>query len=144
MITLGPCINSGHWPPLYCTRRQFKFIERFSELWKKHFQMYQNQRLFLFHKNYSCHLGAVYLHLLEFFFIYQFYSWMTTLVERTFWNPVELFVFKSVHNNLKLFWYGVLLKMRGIFFAHISFEIQQTDNWTDNIQSFEISFQLPF
>ena len=61
---------------------------------------------------------------------------MTTLMEQTFWNPVELFVFESVHNNLKLYWYGVLLKMRSIFFAPISFEIQQTDNWTDNIQLF--------
>ena len=39
-------------------------------------------------------------------FIYTFWSsfpfnssWLTTLVDPTFWNPVELFVFKSVHNH---------------------------------------------
>lgn len=28
-------------------------------------------------------------------------------------------------------------------FAPISFELQRNDNWTGNIQSFEISFQMP-
>ena len=36
------------------------------------------------------HMGAFYLHLLDFTFIYQFYSWMTTLVKSTFWNAVCL------------------------------------------------------
>ena len=49
------------------------------------------------------YLGAFYLHLLEFLFIYQFYSWMAILVKPTFCNPVELFVSKSVQSNLKLF-----------------------------------------
>ena len=34
--------------------------------------------------------GAFYLHLLEFTFVYQFYSRKTTLVDSTFWNSVGL------------------------------------------------------
>ena len=49
------------------------------------------------------HQGAFYLHLLELFFVYQFYSRVTTLVESTSQNPVEIFVFMSFHNHLKLF-----------------------------------------
>ena len=55
-------------------------------------------------------------------FIYNFWSSFSFtsfilewLVESIFWNPVELFVFKSVHNHFKLFWYGVLIKIRGVF-----------------------------
>ena len=83
--------------------------------------------------------SAFYIHLLEFLFIYQFYSWMTTHMESTFWNPGEVFVFKSVHNHFKLFWYDVLHKMRGIFFAHISFQIQQTKPITFNHLRFHFS-----
>ena len=88
-------------------------------------------------------LGAFNLHLLEFAFVYQFYSRKTTLVESTFWNLVGLFVFMSFHNNFKMFWYCVLLKMRGIFCTYLFWD---TANgiWTDNIQSFEISFHLSF
>ena len=91
----------------------------------------------------SAEIGAFNLHLLEFTFIYQFYSRKTTLVESTFWNPVGLFAFMSFHNHFKLFWYCVLLKMRGIFCSYLFWD---TANgiWTDNIQSFEISFHLSF
>ena len=50
--------------------------------------------------------GAFNLHLLEFTFVYQFYSRNTSLVESTFWNPVELFAFMLFHNNFKIIWYG--------------------------------------
>ena len=63
--------------------------------------------------------GAFNLHLLEFTFIYQFYSRKTILVELIFWNPVGLFAFMSFHNHFKLFWYCVLLKMRGIFCPYL-------------------------
>ena len=46
--------------------------------------------------------GAFNLHLLEFTFIYQFYSRKTILVESIFWNPVGLFAFISFHNHFKL------------------------------------------
>ena len=47
-------------------------------------------------------VGAFNLHLLEFTFIYQFYSRKTILVESIFWNPVGLFAFMSFHNHFKL------------------------------------------
>ena len=64
-------------------------------------------------------IGAFNLHLLEFTFVYQFYSRKTNLVESTFWNPVGLFAFMSFHNHFKLFWYCVLLKMRVIFCPYL-------------------------
>ena len=64
-------------------------------------------------------ISAFNLHLLEFTFVYQFNSRETNLVESTFRNPVELFAFMSFHNNLKLFWYCVLLNMRGIFCPYL-------------------------
>ena len=63
--------------------------------------------------------GAFNLHLLEFTFIYQFYSRKTIIVKSIFWNPVGLFAFMSFHNHFKLFWYCVLLKMRGIFCPYL-------------------------
>ena len=71
-------------------------------------------------------LGAFNLHLLEFTFIYQFYSRKTILVESMFWNPVGLFAFMSFHNHFKLFWYCVLLKMRGIFCPYLFWDAA---NW---------------
>ena len=59
--------------------------------------------------------GLFNLHLLDFTFINQFYFRKTILVESIFWNPVGLFGFMSFHNHFKLFWYCVLIKMRGIF-----------------------------
>ena len=85
-------------------------------------------------------VGTFNLHLLEFTFVYQFYSRKTTLVESTFWNPAGLFAFMSFHNHFKLVGY---LKWE-VSFAPISFEIQWDGIWTDNIQSFEISFHLSF
>ena len=58
-------------------------------------------------------MGLFNLHPLEFTFIYQFYSRKTILVESIFWNSVGLFAFMSFHNHLQLFWYCVLLKIRG-------------------------------
>ena len=58
--------------------------------------------------------GVFNLHLLEFTFVYQFYSRKTTLVVSTFWNPVGLFAFRSFHNHFKL-----SLKMRGIFCPYL-------------------------
>ena len=66
-----------------------------------------------------CALGAFKLHLLEFNFVYQFYSRKTNLVKSRFQNPVGLFAFMSFHNHFKLFWYCVLLKMRGIFCPYL-------------------------
>ena len=63
--------------------------------------------------------GVFNLHLLEFTFIYQFYSRKTVLVESIFWNSVGLFAFMSFHNHFKQFWYCVLHKMRGIFCPYL-------------------------
>ena len=53
---------------------------------------------------------------------------MTTLVEPTFWNPVELFVFmSSFHNHLKLFWCGVYFKQKASF-ASICFRYTEMTN----------------
>ena len=38
------------------------------------------------------HYDEFNLHLLGFTFVYQFYARKTTLVDSTFWNPVELFL----------------------------------------------------
>ena len=55
-------------------------------------------------------IGEFHLHFLVFTFVYQFYTRMTALglVESTFWNPALLFIFIAFHNDLKIFWYGVL------------------------------------
>ena len=47
---------------------------------------------------------SFHLYLFDFPFIYQFYSTMTTLVKSTCWNPADLFILKSFHQHLKLFW----------------------------------------
>ena len=52
------------------------------------------------------------LHLLVYPFIYWFNTKITALVESTFWNPAELFIFISFHNHFKLFCQCVLLKTR--------------------------------
>ena len=77
--------------------------------------------IFLWVKGHIFHgyCGAFNLHLLEFNFVYQFYSRKTTIVESTFWDPVGLFAFMSFHNHFKIFWYCVLLKMRGIFCPYL-------------------------
>ena len=87
--------------------------------------------------------GVFNLHLLEFTFVYQFYSRKTTLVESTFWNPVGLFAFMAFHNHFKIFWYCVLLEMTGIFCPYLFWD-RANGIWTDNIQSFEVSFHLSF
>ena len=79
--------------------------------------------------------GAFNLQLLEITFVYQFYSRKTTLVVAKFWKTVGLFAFMSFHNHFKLFWYCVLLKMRGIFCPYL-FWGTANDIWTDYIQSF--------
>lgn len=60
-------------------------------------------------------IGVLYINLLEFPFVYNFYSRMTTLDESIFWNSIKQFVFFLFHNPFKLFWYGLSLKIRGIF-----------------------------
>ena len=79
----------------------------------------------------------------------------------TFWNSFSILVlflndYSSGVNILKScwtvcfqissqsFWYVVLLKMRGVFFDPIFFEIQQTDNCTDNIWPFVWSTHYVF
>ena len=48
-------------------------------------------------------MGAFNLLLLEFTFVYQFYSRKTNLVKSTFGNPAGLFAFMSFHNHFKIF-----------------------------------------
>ena len=59
--------------------------------------------------------GGFHLNLLVFLFVYLFCTKMTALVESTFGNPAELFIFITFHNHSKIFWYGILLKTRDIF-----------------------------
>ena len=74
--------------------------------------------------------GAFNLHLLEFTFIYQFYSRKTILVESIFWNPAGLFAFMSFHIYFKLFWYCVLLNMRGFFCPYLFWDtVKWYLNW---------------
>ena len=75
-------------------------------------------------------IGAFDLHFLEFTFIYWFYSRKTILVESIFWNPAGLFAFMSFHIYFKLFWYCVLLNMRGFFCPYLFWDtVKWYLNW---------------
>ena len=60
-------------------------------------------------------IWGFHLHLSHLVFIYQFITKMTVLVELTFLTTAEQVIFIASHNCFKIFWYAVLLKMRGIF-----------------------------
>ena len=51
---------------------------------------------------------------LNFPFVYQFYTRLTAILESTFLNLAELFIFKVFHNNFKIFWYGVYSSLQKI------------------------------
>ena len=74
----------------------------------------------------------------------QFYTGMTALVELTFWNPAEIFIFISIYNLLKTFWYGVLPKTRGIFcpLSFLTYGKMTSASEMINRQSFALPFQL--
>ena len=74
--------------------------------------------------------GAFNLHRLEFTFTSKFYSRKTILVESIFWNPAGLFAFMSFHIYFKLFWYCVLLNMRGFFCPYLFWDtVKWYLNW---------------
>ena len=56
--------------------------------------------------------GEFHLYLFKLTFTNQFYSIMTRLVSAAI---SKLLVQESFHKQFKIFWYGVSLKMRGIF-----------------------------
>ena len=60
------------------------------------------------------------LHLLEFTFVYQFYSIKTAIVGSTFWNPVQLFAFMSFHNNFNYCTRAII--SRGLYTFYPLFE----------------------
>ena len=76
---------------------------------------------FLQKQNVLYNLGLFHLYLSKFAFINQFYSRMTS----------KWLVQESFHNQYKIFWYGVLLKMRGIFWSYLFWG---TANWHLNWQ----------
>ena len=78
------------------------------------------------------------LHLLNFPFVYHFYSRMTNLVELTCCNPAQLFIFKQFQNIL----IRCSTQNRNAASTPISFEVKQNGNSNDNIQSFGLSFKL--
>ena len=49
-------------------------------------------------------------------FVYQFYYRMTIVIESIFEILLNYkFAFKLFHNHFKIFWYGALINIRGIF-----------------------------
>jgi hypothetical protein len=62
-----------------------------------------------------------------------------SIVESTFWTPVELFIFKSFR-----IWNGVLLKTRGIFCLLSLLIYREMTSELINKQSFELPFELLF
>ena len=81
---------------------------------------------------------SFHLCLFDFPLIYQFYSIMTTLVRTTCWNLADLIIWKSFQKNLM----RSVNHNRNAAFAPISFEVQWNVILNDNIQSFQISFEL--
>ena len=75
-------------------------------------------------------MGGFHVHLLVYPFIYHFFTRKSALVESTFSNPAELFIFISFHIHFKIFWYSGLLKTRGIFCPQFIL-LQRNDIWTD-------------
>ena len=69
------------------------------------------------------------------------YGFNSSLVNSTFCNPTQqsiLIIFPNHFNTYCVLFY----RMRGIF-CPVAFERQPNDNWTNNIQSYELSFDLP-
>ena len=64
-------------------------------------------------------------------------------VESMFWNPAELFTYSLFTFNSKYFGMVCYLEWETTF-GTISFEVQWNKDWTDNIKSFKLSFELPF
>ena len=88
-------------------------------------------------KEFLVHLGAFNLLLLEFTFIYQFYSRKTILVESIFWNV------NVISQSFQTTFFDIVCYLKlEVPVASISFEIQQNGIWTDNIQSCKISFHF--
>ena len=81
------------------------------------------------------HLCPFYFH-----FIFHFYSIMTTLVTPTCQNPAELIIFKLFQNFLIRF----VIQKRNAAFAFISFVVKWNVISNNNIQLFQLSFELLF
>ena len=64
-------------------------------------------------------ISSISLHHLINHFIYKIFTRITALDESTFLNPAEQFIFISLHSRFKVYWYGLLLRMRYIFFSYL-------------------------
>ena len=84
----------------------------------------------------STDLGGFHLHLQVYPFIYQFYTRMTVLIETTFWNHAELFIFTLFQN--------ILPKTRGSFYLLSLQSYSKLTTELINKQTFELPFELPF
>ena len=68
-------------------------------------------------------LDSFHLCLFDFHFIFQFYSILTTLVNSAYWNPADLFIFKSFYQHFKKKLIRCFIWKRNAAFAFISFVV---------------------
>ena len=81
-------------------------------------------------------MGFIY----TFWIFYQLCSRVTILVELS----TELVIFKSFHIRFKNVLISCVNSKIFAVFAPISFDVQRNGNSNDNIQSFDMSLELPF
>ena len=93
------------------------------------------------------HLYQVYTKMTDIPYAHHYKLWFVYFYplfeDHSFWYPAALLIFVALYNYFTTFWYGALLKTRAASFACISFELQQNDIWTENIQSFVLRVNLP-